>query len=61
MGKCRYFHKGELPWQNIKDNHADQCHKIQQMKMALSAKELCNNCPKEFATFLDYCKNLNFA
>ena len=55
-----YLAKG-LPWKSIKDKDIDiQCEKIKQSKEKIPIKELCEGLPKQFETYITYCKNLNF-
>jgi hypothetical protein len=56
-----YFLKGSLPWMGIKDIADDQKNSaIYQLKVDTSPKELCEGCPKEFLTYLEYCRSLKF-
>lgn len=41
-----YFLKGSLPWQGLTArNKNDKYKKIMEMKMSISAENLCRNCP----------------
>lgn len=55
-----YLLKGELPWQKIKGSKIEKNQKIKEIKMKTSVKDLCFEAPKEFAEYLNYCKNLDF-
>ncbi|CAJ1342912.1 unnamed protein product [Effrenium voratum] len=57
-----YFLKGSLPWQGIKaDGKVDKYAAIMEKKISMSFTELCEGLPEEFATFLAYTRNLEFA
>eukprot|EP01062_Namystynia_karyoxenos_P017588 TRINITY_DN16485_c0_g2_i1.p1 TRINITY_DN16485_c0_g2~~TRINITY_DN16485_c0_g2_i1.p1 ORF type:complete len:443 (+),score=135.04 TRINITY_DN16485_c0_g2_i1:120-1448(+) len=56
-----YFLRGSLPWQSLKassrlDKYAFICEK----KVALSPETLCRDLPREFCTFLQYTRALDF-
>jgi len=56
-----YFFKGNLPWQGLKADNAQAKYKmIRDMKVKTPISELCANIPKEFASFLTYCRSLKF-
>lgn len=56
-----YFLKGRLPWQGIKAKNKDEKYaKMKEQKINIPLKELCENLPNEFATYINYCRNLNF-
>lgn len=56
-----YFLKGELPWQGLRAASKTEKHKaIQEIKENTPTEVLCKDLPKEFVTYLDYCKNLGF-
>ncbi|KAH3901644.1 related to Casein kinase I homolog 3 [Saccharomycodes ludwigii] len=58
-----YFLRGSLPWQGLKaPNNKLKYDKIGQTKMASTPEFLCMNgkLPKQFGTYLDYCRNLKF-
>ena len=56
-----YFLRGNLPWQGLKGNNKDERYrKICEKKKSTSSKELCEGFPREFETFVNYVKNLEF-
>jgi len=56
-----YLYKGCLPWQGLKVVAAqDRYKKICKYKANISSNELCYGMPVEFATFMDYARNLEF-
>ena len=56
-----YFLVGKLPWQNMKgDTKEQKTLLISEMKTSTSLEQLCENCPKEFFTYLEYCRSLPF-
>jgi len=56
-----YFLKGSLPWQGVKPTgKQDKYAAIMEKKMTMSFQELCQGIPEEFATYLDYTRNLGF-
>jgi len=56
-----YFALGSLPWQRLKAKTRKQFHsKVMQKKMNTPIEILCRSLPVEFATFLNYCRNLSF-
>lgn len=62
-----YFLKGRLPWQQIgKPVHATPAaakqrkERVLEMKMAISAEELCDGLPMELIYFLNHCRGLGF-
>ncbi|KAK2953137.1 putative Casein kinase I [Blattamonas nauphoetae] len=56
-----YFATGGLPWQGLNIENRNQKFKaICDMKMSITLDALCKDCPKEFATYLDYVKHLHF-
>lgn len=66
-----YFVKGYLPWQSGKlvkknivekatQNKYDHVSTIEEIKLSVSAKELCEGLPICFCKFIEYCKNLSF-
>lgn len=56
-----YFLKGKLPWQKVKGNtKEDKYNYIYKLKKNLNSSTICENLPKEFMVFLDYCINLSF-
>jgi len=56
-----YFLKGKLPWQGVAaQNKAEKYHKIMEKKMSIAVEYLCRDIPREFATYVHYCKSLRF-
>jgi serine/threonine protein kinase len=56
-----YFLRGNLPWQGLKAaNKKLKYEKITQKKIETKLEELCQGYPEEFATYLNYCRNLKF-
>lgn len=56
-----YFLKGNLPWQGLKANTKKQKYeKIRDVKIATKIEDLCKGFPREFAEYLNYCRNLEF-
>jgi len=56
-----YFLKGRLPWQDFMiKNKEERYSKIKQRKKNIDIKELCRDCPDEFAQYITYVKNLKF-
>ncbi|KAL9630645.1 MAG: hypothetical protein Q9164_006315 [Protoblastenia rupestris] len=56
-----YFLRGSLPWQGLKAS--DQTQKdelILEMKKTIGTEDLCGDLPKEFRTYFDYIRSLNF-
>lgn len=52
---------GTLPWQGIKANtKQEKYHKIMEKKMSTPVEVLCKGYPAEFATYLNYCRQLRF-
>lgn len=52
---------GTLPWQGIKANtKQEKYHKIMEKKMSTPVEVLCKGYPPEFATYLNYCRQLRF-
>jgi len=56
-----YFLRGKLPWQGLKGSSTQERNqKIMEKKISTCPEDLCKGFPTEFATYLDYCRNLNF-
>jgi len=56
-----YFALGSLPWQGLKADTRKEFHyMIMQKKINTPVEILCRCLPKEFATYLNYCRTLNF-
>ena len=50
-----FLHVGFLPWENLARDE-----EILSMKKSLSSDKVCEGCPREFATFLSYSRQLSF-
>lgn len=56
-----YFNRGSLPWQGLKAATKRQKYeRISEKKMSTAIEELCKGYPAEFATYLNYCRQLRF-
>lgn len=56
-----YFIRGFLPWQGIKgQNQTTRDELVLEQKQKISTAELCEGLPDEFATYLDYVRNLRY-
>lgn len=56
-----YFNRGSLPWQGLVSATKQQKYeKILEKKRTTPVEHLCANFPKEFATFLQCTRDLNF-
>eukprot|EP00927_Polykrikos_kofoidii_P056607 TRINITY_DN50705_c0_g1_i1.p1 TRINITY_DN50705_c0_g1~~TRINITY_DN50705_c0_g1_i1.p1 ORF type:complete len:382 (+),score=76.34 TRINITY_DN50705_c0_g1_i1:91-1236(+) len=56
-----YFLKGSLPWQGIKAQaKLDKYGAIMDKKLSTPIQTLCADLPPEFATYLEYTRNLRF-
>lgn len=56
-----YFLRGSLPWQGINTRHKEEKYrKIFEKKQATGLEELCEGFPREFLTYISYCKALEF-
>ena len=58
-----YFNRGgKLPWQGLKAKSKTQKYnRISKVKRETAIETLCAKCPKEFAEYLKYCRNLDFS
>jgi len=57
-----YFLRGSLPWQGLKAATKKQKYDmISEKKMSTPVEALCRSYPSEFATYLNYCRSLEFA
>jgi casein kinase 1 len=56
-----YFLRGSLPWQGLKANTKhEKYHQIMERKMSIPPDILCKGFPKEFVSYLSYCRALRF-
>ncbi|XP_065313646.1 uncharacterized protein LOC135922996 isoform X2 [Gordionus sp. m RMFG-2023] len=56
-----YFIKGFLPWQGLKAvNKRQKYEMIMEKKISTNIVELCNELPKEFFNYVNYCRHLHF-
>merc|ERR1711902_474360 len=57
-----YFNRGgKLPWQGLKAKSKTQKYnRISKVKRETTIESLCQNCPKQFAEYLKYCRKLDF-
>ena len=57
-----YFNRGgKLPWQGLKAKSKTQKYnRISKVKRETTIDSLCQNCPKQFAEYLRYCRKLDF-
>ena len=56
-----YFIIGILPWQGLQGTAKKaKFERIAEMKMQMSAEQICKNQPKECILFLNYCRTLPF-
>lgn len=56
-----YLLKGSLPWQGIELKPGETIERaIYRKKSETSVEELCLTLPKEFKTYLTYCRKLQF-
>lgn len=54
-----YLARGRLPWQGLRDcNGPAKIARIGQMKVTISAEELCEGLPTEFVTYMNYIRSL---
>lgn len=53
--------KGELPWQGLRArNKEEKYQKIKECKINTPIESLCLGYPEEMATYMNYCRNLQF-
>ena len=58
---CLYFLRGSLPWQGLKASDRTQKDElILEKKRTISTEDLCGDLPKEFRTYFDYIRSLDF-
>lgn len=56
-----YLLCGSLPWKKIKATTKERkLELIQEMKEKISTSDLCDGLPKEFATYFDHVRSLQF-
>eukprot|EP01060_Flectonema_neradi_P020826 TRINITY_DN2832_c10_g1_i1.p1 TRINITY_DN2832_c10_g1~~TRINITY_DN2832_c10_g1_i1.p1 ORF type:complete len:330 (+),score=53.81 TRINITY_DN2832_c10_g1_i1:151-1140(+) len=56
-----YFLRGSLPWQGLKPApKKDKFDQIWEVKQKVAVDELCKGCPKGFASYLKYARNMQF-
>ncbi len=56
-----YFLRGKLPWQGIHvKKKEDRYHRIMEIKMETSPKDLCEGFPQEFESYVKYCRELEY-
>ena len=56
-----YLLKGNLPWIGLKGkNKIEKYEKIMNMKINSKLNVICDGLPKEFAIFLQYCRDIGF-
>lgn len=56
-----YFLRGELPWQGMKaKTMKEKYEKIMEKKIASPIDVLCKGFPEEFASFINYTRELKF-
>lgn len=57
-----YLLKGELPWQGLKGakTKEEKYAKIKECKVNTSIELLCQGYPEEMATYMNYCRKLDF-
>lgn len=56
-----YFNLGTLPWQGLKAaNKRQKYERISEKKLSTPIEELCKGFPAEFASYLSYCRQLDF-
>lgn len=58
---CIFLMKGSLPWQNIKIKDRKEKHKaLYKEKSTIDLATLCSGLPKEFLTYLQLVRNLDY-
>lgn len=56
-----YFNLGTLPWQGLKAaNKRQKYERISEKKLSTPIEDLCKGFPAEFASYLSYCRQLDF-
>ncbi|XP_055594892.1 casein kinase I-like [Uranotaenia lowii] len=56
-----YFNLGTLPWQGLKAaNKRQKYERISEKKLSTPIEELCKGFPPEFASYLSYCRQIDF-
>jgi serine/threonine protein kinase len=56
-----YFNLGTLPWQGLKAaNKRQKYERISEKKLSTPIEDLCKGFPPEFATYLSYCRQMDF-
>ena len=56
-----FFLLGRLPWQGyVSNSKEDKYYKITEIKKKTTAKELCENLPKQFEEYIIYTRNLKY-
>jgi len=56
-----YFLRGSLPWQGLQTKTKEEKHnRIREKKMSTPAEVLCESFPWEFASYVNYTRNLGF-
>lgn len=56
-----YFARGSLPWQGLDARTKEEKYQaILEKKVTTTSSALCRHLPREFAAYLDYCRNLCF-
>lgn len=57
-----YLLRGSLPWLNLEGATKDETNElVKRKKLELSADQLCEGLPHEFAEYISYTKSLGFA
>lgn len=55
-----YLVNGQLPWQNLNVREEEKVKKVGEMKMKITAEELCKGLPEEILKYFIYIKTLGF-